>query len=927
MLSRGKDERFSTPFPASIHDPTTAESIVLTVRQPAVIMRSDSMDIGPGTRLGAYEVISRLGEGGMGEVYQARDVRLGREVALKMVHPRFGNSPEHLDRFRREAQVLASLSHPHIAAVHQLEEIDGLSFFVMELVQGETLQERLSRGLTVPEVLRISVQVAAALEAAHEKGVVHRDLKPANIKITSEGVVKVLDFGLAKALAGQDSPSGLSQSPTLRTADGVILGTAAYMSPEQARGRPVDRRADIWSFGCVLFEMLTLRRPFIGETVSDTIASVLEHEPNWTLLPAATPPGIQRLLRRCLEKDLHRRLRDIGDARLEVEEALAGPSSSVEVAGVKVARRRRPGIVQTATILAIGGIVGAVIGASLRAPPRVSRQAAHFVVSLPQGERLAGLDFPATSISPDGSLVVYVAAHGGRPQLLVRAMNSVDATPIPGTADAISPFFSPDSRWIGFFAGGKLKKVSATGGVAVTVCDAPIGFGGTWGEGETIVFAAATGSGLSRVDAAGGTPTRATTLDTKKGEFSHRWPEMLPDGETVLFTVGTLGSWDDAQIVAQSLTSGQRHLLIQGGTNPHYLPTGHLLYARGGAVMAVPFDAARLKVTGTPVRVLENVLQSHDGAMQLSVSRSGTLVYVAGRFESAERQLVAVDRSGAVTPFAAPARAYSAPRASPDGQKLVVTIAGTTEDVWVYNITQGTLNQLTFEANNAFPVWTPDGQKVTFSSNRTGPHNLFWTRADATAAEERLLSSDKIQAPGSWSPDGRLLAFVERHATTGRDIWMLPAAGGTPYPFLNTAVDESSPRFSPEGRWVAYVSNESGRAEIYVRTIGGPPRTQQVSSEGGVEPVWAPSGRGLFYRSGEQLMTVSLGAGAEEASGRARGLFKGTFEPGTLDLSNYDIMPDGQRFVMVRAIERDSTRELRLVLNWLDSLVSAVSRR
>jgi Tol biopolymer transport system component len=892
------------------------------------------MAIVPGTHLGRYEVLSELGAGGMGEVYRAHDPRLGREVALKIVQHHLSDDPDHMGRFRREAQVLAALNHPHIAAIYELDEADGTSFLVMELVPGETLAQRLSAGsLAVPEALRICSQIAEAVEAAHDKGIIHRDLKPANIKITPDNVVKVLDFGLAKALEGRDSTSGLSHSLThsltAATGAGTILGTARYMSPEQARGKPVDRRSDIWSFGCVMFEALTNSRPFDGETVSDTLVSILEREPDWRLLPATTPTAIRHLLRRCLQKDLQRRLRDIGDARLEIEDVLAGPVTAVEPAGPEAGAGRRWRLVRALAWLTIGAVAGALFGAKLKTDRRSSDQpASHFVVTLPPAERLSGLDFPAVAVSPDGSRLAYIATRGGRPQLFVRPMNSLDAVPIPGTTDASGPFFSPDNRWIAFFAAGKLKKVSVAGGTPVTVCDAAIGVGGSWGNGDAIVFASTTGSSLSQVPAAGGIPSRATTLDAEKGEFSHRWPEWLPDGKTVLFTVGTVGSWDDAQIVAQSLTSGQRHVLIQGGTHPRYSPTGHLVYARGGALLAVQFDPARLKIAGAPVRVLDRVLQSFDGAAQVSLTRSGSIVYVPGTFQSVERRLISVDRGGAVAPFAAPPRVYSAPRFSPDGRRLLVTIAGATDDLWVYDIPQDALKQLTFDASNSSPAWTPDGDRVVFSSNRGGAPNLFWTRVDGSGAGERLASSDDVQVPGSWSPDGRLLAFTQRHATTGRDIWMLPSAGDRkPYPYLTLPSDESAPAFSRDGRWIAYVSNESGRSEVYVSAVADPSRKRRVSTTGGAEPVWGRNGREIFFRAGERMMVVAVSAGAEFRAAEPRVFLEGTFEKGTVDTANYDVAPDA-RLVMVKATGQESVpRELHVLLNWLDSVDSATAPR
>ena len=885
------------------------------------------MRLDPGTRLGGYEVLSALGAGGMGEVYRARDGALDREVAVKIVHAQYCDDPDRINRFRREARSLAALNHPHVAVIHEFNECDGICFLVMELVPGDTLEHILSqRKLTVIEVLRLCSQIAAAVEAAHEKGIVHRDLKPANVKVTPDGTVKVLDFGLAKALES-DGVSILARSPTIGTEEGVIVGTAAYMSPEQARGQAVDRRTDIWAFGCVMFESLTGTRPFAGPTLSDTIVRILEREPDWALIPQDTPSGIEHLLRRCLTKDPHHRLRDIGDARLDIDDALSLPHAAARTPAAPAKSPTWP-VIRTLGLLAGGVVAGAVIAVILRHEPAPARTvAAHFVVPVSAQEPLGGLDFPAVAVSPDGSHLAYVAIRGDRTQLMLRPMNAVEATPIPGTTDAIGPFFSPDGRSIGFFSEGKLKRVPVSGGSVVAICDAAIGFGGTWGTDDTIIFSSTTGSPLFRVDARGGSTSRVTTLDAARGEFSHRWPELLPDGKTVLYTVGTLGSWDDAEIVAQSVTSGRRAVLVKGGTHPHYLPSGHLMYARGGAVMAVPFDAERLVVTGSAVRVLENVQESFDGAAQVGVSRTGALVYVPASTQSVARRLIGVDASGTSTPFAAPGRAWMGPRVSPDGRRIVATIAGSSEQIWVYDISEGSLTQLTFEADNSVPVWAPDGARVTFSSNRSGARNLFLIRADGRSSPERLTTSDNTQLPGSWSPGGEVLAFVEHHPSTGRDVWMLRYEGAREItPFIRTPFDESAPRFSPDGRTVAYVSNQSGRSEVYVRSFSDPSQTAQVSRSGGSEPVWAVDGRELFYRAGDRLMGATVQLGAQIRVGAPRVVLSVSHERGTLDRANYDVMPGG-RVVVVRASEQTAAAgELHVVLNWLDSIRQALAQ-
>ena len=768
-----------------------------------------------GRRLGPYEIRSMLGAGGMGEVYRAHDSKLGRDVALKILPTLFTTDPDRLARLEREARALAALSHPHVAGIYGIEDLDDAGTFtralVLELVEGETLADRLAPGaLPLAEALSVARQIAGALEAAHERGIIHRDLKPANIKITPGGVVKVLDFGLAKAV---DEPGGrdLTQSPTslvAETREGVILGTLAYMSPEQARGRPVDKRTDVWAFGCVLYETLTGRQAFIGETSSDLIAGIIEREPDWSRLPGNLSPALQRLLRRCLEKDSQERLRDIGDARLEIQAEIQHTrSGTATVAGRGITTRsdRLRRWLPVAGVTAIVAVAGGLLVAQFTtAPGQSTSPAAHFMVQLPPNSRLASIDFPAIAISPDGSHVAYVATRGGQPELFVRPMNSVDPTPLAGTANATTPFFSPDSRWIGFFADGQLKKISTSGGLPITLCAAPVGVGASWGANGEIVFAGTTGGGLSRVSDAGGKPEPVTQLNTQDGEFSHRWPEWLPGERTVLYTVGTTGSWDDALIVGQSLASGERSVLVRGGTNPHYAE-GYLMYSRGGAIMAVPFDPASLTVTGTAVRVLDNVVQSFDGAAQLSVSRSGSAVYVTGVFESDQRRLAIVDRSGAATPLAAPPRPYATPQFSPDGGKLLVTIEEAMSELWRYDIAPGTLTQLTFDSGAKFPVWSPDGQRVAFSSSKTGALNLFMIDIARPGTGERLTSSDNLHVAGSWASDGHTLAFVEQHP-----------AQGPRYPIDRTerSIDTIVARLQLRGRCAAILT---GRPVVGVR--------------------------------------------------------------------------------------------------------------
>jgi eukaryotic-like serine/threonine-protein kinase len=873
------------------------------------------MSITSGSRLGSYEILEPLGQGGMGQVFRARDTRLEREVAVKLVHPHLLD-PQYAERFQREARALAALGHPNIASVYEFGEVDGLTFIVMEFVPGETLADRLATSrLSVEDVRRFASQIAAALEAVHDRGIVHRDLKPGNIRITPDGIVKVLDFGLAKA-ASRESTDADQPTLTAATREGVPVGTAAYMSPEQTRGQDVDRRTDVWSFGCVLYEMLTGRRAFAGSTSADTIAAVIERDVDWRLVPSDTSPEIRRILRRCLQRDLKRRLRDLRDARLELEDADDGLARHASLSN------KRSWALPALGLLAAGVAIGALLVYMRQAPPVDHAPPAHFVVTPAPAAPLGGLDFPSVALSPDGTQLVYVGLRGGQTHLFIRSLNAIDPVPLAATANAHGPFFSPDSQWVAFFADGQLKKIAVAGGTPTTLCEAPVGLGGSWSRNDMIVFAAATGSGLFRVPASGGAAERVTILDVSQGEFSHRWPEWLPDGESVLFTIGISGNWSDAQIATQSLATGKRTVLVRGGTNPHYVPDGSLLFARNGAIQRIAMDVQSLTVSGTPVTVLDNVRQSADGAAQLSVSASGAAVFVAGGIDATQRRLVWVARNGTSAPLAAAAGPYTSPRVSPDGKKLLVALDRPTPDLWIYDIASGSASQLTFDAAASSPAWAPDAQRAVFSSTRVGVLNLFTTSTGDTGRSERLAASDNQQFPGSWSRDGTMV-FVEVRPSTGRDILVLATRNPTPRPLLATSADETSPRISPNGQLLAYASNASGRFEVYVAPLNDGERSQQISSDGGTEPVWSMDGREVFYREGAKMMATAV-----NTIGRANGrlmLFEGDFARGTSDTPNYDIMPDG-RFVMVQPPSQTSGPVLHVLINWLQTLRSASLR-
>lgn len=887
------------------------------------------MDVRPGSRLGNYEVIELIGEGGMGSVYRANDTQLGRQVAVKVVRAQFTEDPDRVARFSREARLLASLSHPNIATIHGFEESSGVRFLVLELVPGATLAERLARGpLPVREALGLAAQIAGAIEAAHDGGVIHRDLKPANIKIAPDGRVKVLDFGLAKAFAPEPGAPINAEAATRAasgTGAGMVLGTPTYMSPEQASGEEVDKRTDIWAFGCVLYDMLTGKTAFGCETRSDTIAAILTRDPDWSRIPADLPSSIRCLLRRALDKDPKRRLRDAGDARIEIEDAIAArhEASGVSSGGPGSGRTGRRNRIE----LAAGAITLAAIsaaGAWMLKPTasQANRPAVQFTLALPAGEHLDGLDYPAVVLSPVETHVAYVASRGGPPRLFVHALSALDGQPIEDTEGALSPFFSPDGEWIGFFADGKLKKVRVTGGAVTTLCDASIGFGGAWDQGGTIVYAPGNGSALWQVPADGGTPHPVTKLDTARGEFSHRWPELIPGVDAVLYTAGTEGSWDDAEIVVQSLKSGVRHTVLRGGTNPKYLAgSSLLLYARGGSVFAVSFDAGSGKTTAGATPVLSGVLESSDGAIQLSASRAGSLAYLTGDAEVAARRLVWMDRQGNMQPLAAPPRAYSSPRLAPDGLALAVTITGAERDeVWTYNIAQNALAQVTFEGGGS-PVWSSDASRIIFSASRDGPPAVFWRHRDGSGADERLTRSPRAHVPNSASPDGRTLALVEYDPAAGRHILLLNVDDRALRPFLGSAVNEKAPAFSPDGRWVAYVSDESGRDQVYIAAAGDPKRRATVSTDGGSEPVWRRDGAELFFRSANGMMAAAVATRPNLVVRPARLLFEGVFDTGGASRPAYDVSADGTRFLMVTRRESERPQhELRVYLGAITRL-------
>jgi len=903
------------------------------------------MTVSKGTRLGPYQVERLLGAGGMGEVYRARDTTLNRDVAIKVLLPAVTADPERLSRFSREAQVLASLNHPHIAQIYGLEDAGGVPALVLELVDGPTLADRIAHGaIPISEALPIAAQIAEALEAAHEQGIIHRDLKPANIKVREDGTVKVLDFGLAKAFDPSRStgPDPMN-SPTISlhaTHLGVILGTAAYMSPEQTKGRAVDRRADLWAFGAVLYEMLTGRRAFGGDEVSEILAHVLMEEPDWNALPAGTPLPIRRLLRRCLEKDRKRRLDSAAAARFEVEDAMTAAGENANGAADSRAawRRALPWAVTGASAIALALVLlfgGLRSNVASTAPIRVH-------VGLGVEATLATVDRGSAAIlSPNGQALVFVGQRRTGPaSLFVRRLDQLDATLLPGTEGAHSPFFSPDGEWIAFFADAKLKKIALSGGAPVTLCDTPDAKGGAWGPDGWIVFApffAGTDrAGLLRVSSTGGTPTPLTTL--ADGEVAHGWPQVLPGGSALLFTGHTSRmNWDNATLVVQPLPSGERKIVQSGGSYGKYLASGHVVYLHDAKIFAVPFDLEQLEVTGPPFLALDGVGSNpNGGSAQFAASETGTFVYLNRPIGSAPMggaPIQWMDRAGRRTPLRATSTNWGNPHFSPDGTRLAVEIKdGKQLAVWVYEWEHDRASQLTLNpAQNQKPVWTPDGRRIVFWSNRDVQQNLYWQRADGTGDAQRLTNSPYPQSAASWHPGGRILAFQETRPQTGADLMVVAIEGdeltgwkpGTPTSFLSTAALEREPMFSPDGKWIAYQSNDLGPFEVYVRPFPGPGGAWRISTAGGITPTWSRTGRELLYRSPEnQLMVAAYTASGDSFRAEKPRLWAEGYVGPQTGQRSFDLHPDGERVAVapeLGSFDRPQDR-LVFVFNFFDEL-------
>jgi len=881
----------------------------------------------------------------MGEVYRAKDSRLKREVALKVLRSSVAQDGDRLARFQREAEVLASLNHPHIAQIYGIEEAGGATTLVMELVEGQDLAERIARGpIPVDEALTIAAQVADALEAAHERGIVHRDLKPANIRVRPDGTVKVLDFGLARGapepgIAANDlTNSPTPMSPTM-TAAGVILGTAAYMSPEQARGKPVDRRADVWAFGAVLFEMLTGMRPFGGEDVTDTIASVLRTDPDWESLPADVPDVVRMLIRRCLEKDPRRRPSHLSVATFLLATGADAATSTIRsIAPVTNPRSRQPLIAVAATTLLLGAAVASAVtwGVAAARRPAVALAPIRFTITVETGgETWRNLTDRPFVISPDGRAVVYRAMVGGVPRMFIRRLDTLEPRQLVESLLVRTPFFSPDSQWVGFFDGPALRKVPASGGPPVTICQTiGGGFGASWGDDDSIVFAAApirkgaTGyPGLMSVPASGGEPKALTTFDPERGEGRHAFPFVLPRSRGVLFGAATTGR--DSSIAGRLMvldrTSGERREISRSAGAAEYVD-GHVIFSDlQGRLESMPFDLSTLKPSGPATPLADRVHVPTVGQPMFSTAGSGALAFLApleGAHADVLRTLVWVTRQGREEPIAAPSRAFASARLSPDATRIALDIRDEENDIWIWSIDRGVLSRLTSGPTlDMAPIWTPDGRRIIWSSTRDNNNpTLYVQAADGTGSPDRLASGG-IAFPGSVTPDGRtVLAF------NGSFILQRPLAGEGPAErLLGPSQTSLTPEVSPDGRWLAYQSNESGQPEVYVRPY---PKIDdgrwQISTDRGTRPAWSRNGRELFFLDGTDRLSVAPIAvnGSTLIPGAPRQLLEKAYYPGFTsrgsNLRGYDVSPDGQRFLMIKSTEGASGSQsvMTIVVNW-----------
>jgi eukaryotic-like serine/threonine-protein kinase len=890
------------------------------------------LTLSPGSRVGSFEVVGLLGVGGMGEVYRARDSKLNRDVALKVLPESLTHDSQRVARFRREAQVLASINHPNIGGIHGLEDATGMTALVLELIEGPTLADRLARGpIPVAEALPIATQILSALEAAHDQGIVHRDLKPANIKLRPDGTVKVLDFGLAKATERADQSGDLTNSPTMvspATQAGILLGTASYMSPEQARGQLVDKRTDIWAFGCVLYEMLTGTRTFGGEHVTDVLSSIVRDTPNWSALPTDALP-LLGVLQRCIEKDPRQRLRDAGDVQLALADAFTGTARGPTTSAVPTGSGWK---IAAGTALGIAaGVVAVILFQQARSRP-VQTSPRLFELKPSQASPLESSQFGKNiAISPDGARIVYSSTRRGVPELVMQRLDQLDAITIPGSEGGFDPFFSPDGQQIGFATFTELKRVGIAGGPSVTICPIdPYYTGASWGDNDTIVFAGGT-HGMFRVPASGGTPEQLGLPDASKGERAYARPAVLPGGDAFLYTaILTDGS---TRILGRRIGATEGATVLEGGFGPQY-SARRLLFGQADRVLAANFDPAQFHTIGSPITIASGVFnKSADGVTNLSSALDGTAVYVSGQSAPTKKRLAWIDRAGthAITPFGVELEYPRNLRISPDDRRVALTVGPPGQgQIWIYDLRGAAQpTKLTFKDHNLFPTWSPDGKQIAFLS-RTGETNrLMVIPSDgSTVQAEPLLKADVTGAPSAWSPDGAFLLYVRQAAGAQQDqghqqaavpkVWLLAVRDHTEHQWLQTPFSEWGGSFSPDGHWLAFVSNQTGASEVWVRPFPGPGAPVRVSSDGGQKPIWSKNGKEIVYENGGKLWSarVSLQPSQFRAEPPQLVLDGGFMHDDTdPNLRYVDIVRDG-RLLAVEANQATSDASIVVAQHW-----------
>ena len=893
------------------------------------------MTLSAGTKLGPYEILSPLGAGGMGEVYKAQDTRLERTVAVKVLTAHLSSSDELRQRFEREAKTISRLSHSHICALYDVGQSDGTEYLVMEYLEGETLTQRLARGPLPPEqVLRYGIEMAEALDQAHRQGIVHRDLKPGNVMVTRAGV-KLLDFGLAKVVAPVGPVSGATSLPTMQgspelTQGGTILGTFQYMAPEQLEGRDADARTDIFALGAVLYEMATGRKAFAGKSQASLIGSILKDEPAAisTIQPMA-PPALDRVVKICLSKDPEDRWQSAHDIAAELKWISEGSQAGVAApAAVSSKRRSRERVAWIAAALAALAAVAFAVGYFQRAP--VPARVLRFQIDPSESTPYKGVgpgDDLLPALSPDGTLMVFSAQNAqGKTLLWARALDTLEARAIPGTEEGLYPFWSPDSRSIGFFAQKKMKRVDVAGGAVQAICDALDGRGGTWSRDGIILFSPSAGSPLHRVAASGGQPSPVLSLDAKRGEDSQRWPTFLPDGRHFLY-FSYLGANPESKNQNGGIRAGvldskeTAEVVPDGSSNVVYVEPGELLFYRGGNLLAQRFDASSRKTVGEAVPVAEGVAYIDSRKFALfSASSTGALVYA--RATAFPSRLTWLDRDGKQLGTVGDAGDYSGPQLSPDGRRLLVTVTeGRDQSIWIYDLSRGTRARFAPGPGDAAAIWSPDGSRVAFSSERGGPGRLFVRSVGGEGSEQAMLKTTDAEIPGSWSRDGRFLAYQIPGGTTDWDIWILPLTGDRkPFPFLKTNAREVLPIFSPDGRWIAYQSNDSGKYDVYVAPFPGPGPSIPISTAGGREPAWRGDGKELFYVADDgKMMAVPI---RESGASLEPGLPVTLFDTRSRQslIGRYDVTPDGKKFLVVTRVVDREIPPIVVVVNWLEGL-------